>query len=411
MWAVYGRFKHRIIGIGFIVLLGGSLTLAIAGYNGAFREHFPVTLRAAVSGSQLHPGAEVRFHGVEVGTVERIGLEQETAVINLALRPDAKRLIPANVTARILPKTLLGQNYVDLVLPPEPVSARISAGEVIPEDRSETAIALQKALDNVLPLLRAVEPHKIAMTLNAVAGAVEHRGEQLGNTLVSLEDYVAKLNPAVPALREDIRALVKFAHTYTDAVPDLLQALENMTTTAQTLVDRRSDLKGLYAELTTLGTEAGDFLEANGDNLIDTASTSRQTLQLLGRYAPEFPCLLSQLAGLIPRLREGFGADTDKPGLHIMIEINNNRGRYVPGKDMPEYNDNRGPHCYPIQPAAPQYPPAGPLRDGSVAPPAADHYGRQPEPGSPDRVLKAPGQAVKWGGLLLGPLLNGTGGQ
>src|SRR5690606_41563216 len=58
---------------------------------------------------------------------------------------------------------------------------------------------------NVLPRLQAVEPQKLAGTLSAVSTALEGRGEQLGETLVDLSDYLREFNPSPPDLSHEDR--------------------------------------------------------------------------------------------------------------------------------------------------------------------------------------------------------------
>ena len=78
--------------------------------------------------------------------------------------------IPAqqNVTAQMLPTTLFGERYVDLVMPAAPTQARLTAGTVITQDHAADAVELEKVLNNLLPLLRASEPDKISVTLTAL---------------------------------------------------------------------------------------------------------------------------------------------------------------------------------------------------------------------------------------------------
>jgi len=51
--------------------------------------------------------------------------------LDLALSPGEVGSIPSNVTARILPKTLFGEKYVELEIPVDASSRPIAAGDVI----------------------------------------------------------------------------------------------------------------------------------------------------------------------------------------------------------------------------------------------------------------------------------------
>jgi hypothetical protein len=139
-------------------------------------------------------------------------------------------------------------------------------------------------------------------------------------------------------------------------------------------VEQRDNLLAMYGTLTTTSLDLHGFLAVNKNNLIQLADVSRPTLDLLAKYAPEYPCLLKGLTEFKPIMDEVFGKGTDEPGLHITLEITASRGKYEPGKDDPEYADKRGPRCYDIVPRPdpfPQYPPEGPVKDGSTSPPPA----------------------------------------
>ena len=113
-----------------------------------------------------------------VGRVQAIRSDGDGARLSLAIDPGKLGQIPAGVTAQMLPTTLFGERFVALV-PPTGTTANgptLAAGATITQDNSSDAIELQQVLDNVLPLLTAVQPQKLAATLNAVATALDGRG-------------------------------------------------------------------------------------------------------------------------------------------------------------------------------------------------------------------------------------------
>ncbi len=296
----------------------------------------------------------------------------------MRMDPDKIDQIPENVTARLLPKTLFGEKYVSLEPPAVPSTARLAAGDEIGQDRSQTAMELEKALDDLMPVLQAVEPDKLSTTLGALSQGLEGRGEQLGQTLVSLNTLVEGISPSVPALQDDLRELATFSHNLADAAPDLLSALDDLTVPAGTIVDQADNLRDVYSSVTNASDDLRAFLDANGENIIALTGSVRPTLETLARYAPEFPCFFKKIESVIPLGAKVFGQGTDKPGVHITLEVTtSNRTKYVPG-DEPVYGDDRGPRCYPNINPFPQYAPDGPFRDGSTPPPAEPRSRGQP---------------------------------
>lgn len=360
------------------------------------------------------------------------------AALRLALDPDHTELIPANVSARLLPKTLFGERFVALQMPDVPAPSAIADGEVIGQDRTRAAIEVEQVLTDLLPVLRAVRPDQLAVTLNALATALEGRGERLGDTLVDLERYLGEFQPAVPDLVAVFDHLGPVADTYAEAAPDLLTALAELTTTTRTFDEQEAQLREFYAEVTGAAEDLTGFIDANRDNVISLVSTSRSTLELLARYAPEYPCLFRQLVEGIARAETVFGKGSEHPEIQrLTIEITASRGKYRPGVDDPVYADKRGPRCYetPAHPDVfPQYPPGGPVEDGSTMPPppsTGDETGLLPQPGGKGTTVPAavanspaeqelisllvaptmgvmPTEVPAWSGMLVGPLLRGT---
>ncbi|AHH96789.1 MCE family protein [Kutzneria albida] len=410
------RLGYQVLGVVFLLVVALFVSFTIALYRKAFTPVVPVRLETDAVGNQLQPGADVKVRGVLVGEVRTISTNGRTAVLDLALRPDRVAWIPDNVTARLLPKTLFGERYVSLVPPPDP-GRPITAGAVISQDRSSAAIEIGKVLDDVLPVLRAVQPQKLATTLNALAQALDGRGKQAGQLMVQANNFLRELTPALPDLAADLAALPEVADTYAKAAPDALRALADLTTTSRTLVEQRDNLRTLYAAVTTTAVDLGSFLRVNQANLIGLTASARPTLEVLAKYAPEYPCVLGQLADQVPTADFTFGKGTDHPQMgKFTLTITASRGAYQPGVDTPKYQDTRGPQCY--QKASggnlfPQYPPGGPIRDGSTKPAAASL------PGSPAEqqlvsTLLAPGlggsptNGPQWSALLMGPLLRGA---
>jgi phospholipid/cholesterol/gamma-HCH transport system substrate-binding protein len=430
------RLRYQLYGVVFLVIAALFVLLSVAFYRKTFVEVVPVRLETDHVGNQLRTGADVKLRGLIVGEVRAVRAEGDTAVLDLALDPDHVERIPADVSARLLPKTLFGERYVALQVPPHPAEP-IAANAVIGQDRTRTAIEIERVLNNLMPLLQAVQPEKLASTLNAMSTALDGRGAQAGDTLVALGAYLERLEPSLPDVRADIRRLADVADLYADAAPDLVTALADLTTTTRTIVTQRSNLDSLYGSLTSASVELRNFLAANRNNLINLASTSRSTLDVLAKYAPEYPCLLDQLVDSIPAADRAFGKGTAHPNVtRVTIEITSSRGKYVPGVDTPRYEDKRGPRCYPVaHPPArfPQYPPGGPIKDGSSKPPPPrnetpeDFQPTVPQsapaepalPNSPaERDLIAallapslgvpPSEVPAWSSLLVGPLYRGA---
>jgi phospholipid/cholesterol/gamma-HCH transport system substrate-binding protein len=344
------KTRLRLVGVVFLLVMALLLWLSVALYHKQFTPVAMVTLYTDSVGNEMHLGAEVMVKGVQVGEVRAISADGTGARLELAIQPDKVPLLPANVTAAMIPTTLFGERYVDLLIPAHPSPRRLVAGSVIQQDHSADAVELEHVLNNLLPVLQASEPDKLSITLTALAQGLQGRGTELGKTLVQLNYVLHRYNPHLPALDADIKELAGVARTLNQASPDLLQALDYFTVTSATLVSERASFAALYATVTTASNDLRAFLDANSSNIIQLSADSTATLQILARYSPEFPCVLKDLANFVPAANKLLGKGTKQPGLHaqaIVVPVYVN-ARYQYRKDTPKYGDNLGPHCYPV---------------------------------------------------------------
>jgi virulence factor Mce-like protein len=338
------KIRVRLQGVAFLVVLALLLGLAVATYQKAFTTVAHVTLQTDTAGNQLQEASDVKVRGVIVGEVRNVAASAKGATIDLAINPDHLHEIPADVSARLLPKTLFGERFVNLQIPDQPSQKRLADGDVIGQDRSSNAIELQKVIDDTLPLLQAVQPQDLSYTLGAVADALRGRGNSLGENLASTGAYFGQVNTVLPQLQADISKLADFADTYQGAANDLLAVLDNLSVTNKTLVDQQEQLRRTFTVVGASSNVTAGFLETNAQNLISLAQTSRPVLGVFAKYSPEYPCLLNGLTRFDPMISQAFGADGD-PSLNLNITVSlPPRNPYVPG-DQPQYVDQSGPDC------------------------------------------------------------------
>ncbi|HEY7432826.1 MAG TPA: MCE family protein [Streptosporangiaceae bacterium] len=340
------KTRRRLTGVVFLLVMALLVWLSIALYQKQFTPVAMVTLYTNSVGNEMHLGAEVKVRGVQVGEVRAISATGTGAQLELAIDPAMLPRLPANVTAEMLPTTLFGERYVDLLLPAQPAAQTLAAGSVIQQDHSADALELEKVLNDLLPMLNAVEPDKLSLTLTAIAHGVSGRGAELGRTLTTLNTYLHTMNPQLPKLDTDIKRLAGLARTYNQATPAILSALNDFSATSQIVASERASYAALLSNLTTASGDLKSFLDANSGNAIHLSAASVATLRILARYAPEFPCTLAGLARFIPSANRLLGKGTRQPGLHVNVIVVPPRAAYRPGKDTPVYGDDLGPHCY-----------------------------------------------------------------
>ena len=164
-------------------------------------------LRTSSPGLELNPQSDVKLQGLVVGEVREITSDGRQAEVHLALSPDHIDLIPADVDARIIPKTLFGEKYVDLLVPDGASDRPIADGDVITQ--STTSVEIGDIYSKLVPLLRTVDPAQLSTTLNSLADALDGRGRRLGETISLVNEFLGRAQPRArhpAARRRPVRA-------------------------------------------------------------------------------------------------------------------------------------------------------------------------------------------------------------
>ncbi len=347
------RLQQQLAGLLFLAVIAGAVGMTVAVYQKAFTPVVNVVLETDRIGSQLSKGGDVKARGLVVGEIREVSSNGDRARVELALQPEAAEQLPKDVRAQMLPKTLFGEKFVSLVFDDASTAEPLSDGDVIPQDRSETARETSEALDNLLPLLQTLKPQQVSVTLNALSTALRGRGDQLGENLELVDSYLEQLNPEVAALGEGFRGLADFTDNLEAARPDILALLDNLSAINRSLVDQEQELNTFLTSTSTFANEMGSFLEENDERLIRLAADSRPSLELYAKYAPQYPCLLKGLDEQLALGAETFGGRV--PWLHITLEFTEDQKGYQPG-DEPAYGEDAGPTCRGLPPNPPERP-------------------------------------------------------
>jgi len=335
------RIKRRLQGLAFLAVVVLLLGLTVAIYNKSlpWQAADKVTLDVDRIGTQLVVPADVKLDGILVGRVSDASTDGETTKLTLQIGKSHIDSIPPDVVARILPKTLFGEKYVDLIVPSgstASVSRHLEPGTTIPQDRSATAIELQKVFNDLIPMLRALKPAELAITLSNLAEALHNRGDALGKNLELVNTYFTKFNTDLPNFNHDISALADLASNYADATPDLLATLRNFAVNAKTFTVKQDIYAQFLVGTQGFAREATKVFGDNANRLITLAKVSQPVLDLYATYSPVLECLPNGLAIYDrTRLEQAFGGG---PYLHITLTPVGDRGAYTT-QDSPRKSD------------------------------------------------------------------------
>jgi phospholipid/cholesterol/gamma-HCH transport system substrate-binding protein len=305
----------KMLGAAFIALMLFIVWVTYAFFTKAFVDYDAVTLTTDTTGVNLPQNADIKLRGMIVGEVREVEPDGNGVKLLLAMNPKLIKDVPKGVTAQLVPKTLFGEKYVALIPPANDDGQSLRAGDTI--TKADVPIEVETLLNDLYPLLDAVDPANLSYTLSAVSTALEGRGKQLGETLVQANSYLQRINPDIPQLITDLAKLGTVSDGYASAMPDLGRLLRNTVVTGNTIVAKKSQLTAFFDEATGLSDTLTEFTNDNGENIKTLNKVGRPILETVGEYSSTFPCFLASLHTLIPRLDSAYRDGM----LHINVEV------------------------------------------------------------------------------------------
>lgn len=324
--------RRGLLTIVALLVIGTFISLRS---NGTFGEAPHVSADVATAGGALRKGSDVKMNGVIVGKVSSITRAEDGGVqVDMEMSEDDLGYIPDNVVARILPATVFGTTYVDLVVHGAASEDFLGAGDKIEADSTQDTLEFQQALDDIDRLVKALGPAELASAIGSAAQALDGRGEQISSTVDLLNSYLDRINPRMPAIRSDLDALATNVGIIDEIAPDLLDATDDGLEFLATIVRKEAALNALIAGGTSLAETARGFLADNQQHLVDFINGSAVLVDALydNRRAgiTDAMTLNIALGREIPSaLREGF-LETD---LYMRLDF---PGYYGSG-DRPSY--------------------------------------------------------------------------
>lgn len=325
-------------GIVALVVVAAVIAGAVVLFRGGVASTASVTVISPRAGLVMNPEAKVKLHGAQVGKVVAIEpLPDGQAAIRLAMNPDDLALIPANTGVQIASSTVFGAKFIDLVPPPTPSTDTMHAGQVL--DATHVTVEINTVFEQLVTVLRQIQPEKLNQTLGALAQAFDGRGDRLGQTMSDFDALLATLDPSLPTLRHELAVAPGVLNAYADAAPDLTNTAANATRLGDTLVERQHDLDALLISTIGLADIGNDVLATNSDPIITAMRLLVPTTALTNQYHPALTCGLQGVEPL------AMGAPQPLPGVMLLDSFLLGTERYRYPKNLPKVAATGGPQC------------------------------------------------------------------
>jgi phospholipid/cholesterol/gamma-HCH transport system substrate-binding protein len=327
-----------LAGLATIVVVAVIFALATGLFRGDFTKTVPLTVISQRAGLVMNPDAKVKMRGVVVGKVGSIDERPDgKAVLNLEMQPSQMPLIPANVLVDIASTTVFGAKFIELVPPADPSSQPLKAGAVL--QNKDVTVEINTVFQQLTSVLSTIDPAKLNEALGGIASAVNGRGHKIGQALSDLDAFLAKLDPALPALSHDLTVLPAVGNAYADAAPDLLATADNAIRVSKTIVDEQQNLDAFLISSIGLADIGNDVVGGNRQALTDVLHLLVPTTDLLNEYHQALWC------GLAGSLASLHAPNLPEPMIKVLVFVGFGAERYRYPGNLPKVAATGGPQC------------------------------------------------------------------
>ena len=246
------------------VLIAGLAVLALpacafGGGGGSYT--ISAFFQRAVS---VFPSSDVKVLGLPAGTVKKVVIVGNQVRVDMSIPDDVP--LPEDVTAQIVPQSLIGERYIQLAPAFKEGMSRAKPGHQISQEHTITPVEPDEALAAVKKFLDSLDPDGLGRLVTNLDEDLKGNGAALNDTLGSLAKLVSTFAEKDDQLGRIVDSFDKLTATLATREQQLGQVLDAFATASQVLADERQSIEGLVGGL---------------------AQVSRDGLALVGEHSAE----------------------------------------------------------------------------------------------------------------------------
>ncbi len=277
-----GQRRHELA-VGALLLVALVILAYLAIQVGAFRMQAGTYRVQAVfeHAGGVVEGAVVSVAGVDVGSVDRIWVQDDQAWMELVI--DEELALPRDTRAAIRARSVLGEKFVQL-LPGAVQGSLLADGDRIVA--TEGQVEIDEMVNAMGPLLAAVDPEQVARAVAILSQAMSDDPERLERMLGDTE-----------LLLHNLRVASEHAPALVDEGRHAVAELRAMTADLRPMLTRGD---ALLAELERASGPLADAAEQAPDLMNEATVTMGEARQLVAKLEGS----TGQLEGILDNLQD-----------------------------------------------------------------------------------------------------------
>jgi len=235
----------------------------------------------------LVPNSTVQLDNVVIGTVASIDTVDWEAVVELRLLRATP--VPDDAVFSIGQKTLLGAQYVDVVVPRKRSEATLADGDVVPVEQTGTYPATEQVLGAVALLLNNGGLSQISTLTGELSTALEGRVPDTRGLIRHADDLLAVLDSNRSEIVSALESLDALSAGLRGDQDRLVSAIDRITPGLRVLEEERERLVSAVTNTARTSNRAVRVVRASESALLANLDALGPILTNLGRASESLP--------------------------------------------------------------------------------------------------------------------------
>jgi phospholipid/cholesterol/gamma-HCH transport system substrate-binding protein len=231
---------------------------------------------------QIFPGNSVRVLGVDIGRVTDVEVadDQSQVAVTFKIEDEDVRL-PADVEATLVPVSLLGERYVQLL--PAYEGGPAYEDDELPIERTSVPVEQDELLRSLQDYFGELDPERVGEFVSNTAEVLDGNGRELNRLIKSGSSVIATLSNKRDTLAEMIVNFNEVTQTLKGRQAEIATLIDTYNVVLRTLNANRDSLEGTITGLSDASAQLAGLLVEHRNPLGKDVKTLTKTVRTLDR--------------------------------------------------------------------------------------------------------------------------------
>ena len=329
------------VAVAGLLVFGGAAAYLGLSYLGVVSRDVRVEATLPDLGDALGPGAKVRYHGIIVGRVVSVDRGGDGYRAEILVQKQHAETIPADATARVLPSTLFGSEYVELLGRGVSAGRHLESGDVVTADETAASVRLMESYDTADRLIRSLDVEQLTTATSRIAAAIDGHGEDVGRFVERADEVLAAMQDDEDLFFGTLRGTTRAMAVIDSIEPDAVSGARHTATTADTLVAKRATIDRLLTSSAAVADRAGRLLHQHADTGVALASTSAGPMRTFAAHQLDLRLVLQR----VPNVLHNGATSISDSAIVLEGQIGLDPMNPYTSADCPRYGSLEGSNC------------------------------------------------------------------